>query len=380
MHEVYINKTSFFLPNDPVENDDMESYLGLIDGIPSKSKSIVLSQNGIKKRYYAITKEGKSTHSNAELTSLAVRGLFKSNSNNLATVDFMACGTSSPDLLIPSHGVMVHGLLKEIGPIEVVTSSGNCCSGIHAFKHAYQAIRLGEAQYSVSTGSERASLTLHSKMFKEEIDKLHQLISDPIIGFEKDFLRWMLSDGAAAFLMTPKKNTNEISLRVEWVENISFANEADTCMYSGGVKLESGEMKSYQDFSNKEIIENSILSLKQDVKILRKNIVKYGGIALVKTLKKRNITPEQIDYFLPHFSSLYFKEPIIKELKSLNIEIPKEKWFYNLTNVGNVGSASAYLMLDELFRSGRLKTGEKIMILVPESARFSYSIVWLTVC
>jgi 3-oxoacyl-[acyl-carrier-protein] synthase-3 len=36
-------------------------------------------------------------------------------------------------------------------------------------------------------------------------------------------------------------------------------------------------------------------------------------------------------------------------------------------------------MIDELFKSGRLKVGEKILLLVPESARFSYMYAMLTV-
>jgi hypothetical protein len=37
-------------------------------------------------------------------------------------------------------------------------------------------------------------------------------------------------------------------------------------------------------------------------------------------------------------------------------------------------------MIDELLKSGRLKRGEKILVMVPESARFSYAYVYLTVC
>jgi 3-oxoacyl-[acyl-carrier-protein] synthase-3 len=36
-------------------------------------------------------------------------------------------------------------------------------------------------------------------------------------------------------------------------------------------------------------------------------------------------------------------------------------------------------MVDELFNSGRLKKGERILLLVPESARFSYMYAMLTV-
>ena len=54
--EVYINSTSAYFPNEPVPNEDMEQYLGFINGRPSKSKNIVLRNNAIKNRYYALEK------------------------------------------------------------------------------------------------------------------------------------------------------------------------------------------------------------------------------------------------------------------------------------------------------------------------------------
>ena len=72
---VYINKTAKFLPNNPISNDEMEDYLGLINNVKSKSKNIVLRSNKIKNRYYAIDKDGNSTHSNDKLVSLAINNL-----------------------------------------------------------------------------------------------------------------------------------------------------------------------------------------------------------------------------------------------------------------------------------------------------------------
>ena len=60
--------------------------------------------------------------------------------------------------------------------------------------------------------------------------------------------------------------------------------------------------------------------------------------------------------------------------------IPEDSWFTNLDKVGNVGSASIYLMLEELFNSDKLEKGQKIVLSVPESGRFSYSYAHLTVC
>lgn len=58
-NDVFINRLSPYLPNNPVNNDEMEDYLGLIEGKASRVKRIVLRQNGINTRYYALNKSRK---------------------------------------------------------------------------------------------------------------------------------------------------------------------------------------------------------------------------------------------------------------------------------------------------------------------------------
>src|SRR3954470_18437048 len=106
VNQVYINSTSKFFPNEPVSNDEMEEYLGYINGKPSKSKKIVLRNNGIHTRYYALEKGGKTTHTNAQMTAKAVRNLFTDDPEKIKEIDLLSCGTSSPDQMMPSHGVM----------------------------------------------------------------------------------------------------------------------------------------------------------------------------------------------------------------------------------------------------------------------------------
>jgi len=126
--------------------------------------------------------------------------------------------------------------------------------------------------------------------------------------------------------------------------------------------------------------EKSVLSIKQDVKLLSENIVPYGGKMLKRLFDTKGITPDDITYYMPHMSSNFFKDKIYQEHVKNDIEIPYEKWFVNLSSVGNVGAASVYFMVDELFNSGKLKQGDKILLLVPESSRFSYMYGLLTVC
>jgi len=368
---VYINKISKFLPNRPVENDRMEHYLGFINGQKSKAKPIVLRNNGIKTRYYALDENGKSTHSNAQLAAETIRK-FEDKNFSLNDLELLACGTTSPDQLLPSHASMVHGLLK-IKPVEYTSTSGSCNAGMLAMKYAYMSVKSGNTKNAVSCGSEKLSTWLQAKNFEEEAATIENLENKPMLAFEKEFLRWMLSDGAAAVLMSDKPNENSLSLKIHWIEVISYAGTFETCMYAGAEKSEDGNLAPWRDFSEKEIAEKSVMTLKQDTRLLGENIVKIGGEFLENICKKHNLNLDEIQWFTPHLSSLFFKQKIADELKSRNLNIPDEKWFINLPKVGNVGSASVYLMLEELFNTNKLKKGDKILAMIPESARFSYS-------
>lgn len=379
LNEVYITNTSLFVPNEPVANDDMELYLGYINGKPSKSKKIVLRNNGIKTRYYALEKGGKITHTNAQMTAEAVRNLFKDDPEQLQEIELLSCGTSSPDQMMPSHGVMVHGWLPEADAIEVVSPSGVCCAGMHAFKYAFLAVKAGTAKTAVATGSERFSASLRANVFDEEAHKLEELNKNPYISFDKEFLRWMLSDGAAAFLLSDKPNEDGLSLRIDWIEGVSYANEMETCMYMACEKQPDGTVKSYLEFTPEEIIEKSILSIKQDIGLLSNNIVPLGGKRIKEIFDREGLTVDDVDYFLPHMSSEFFRSKIFEVMGVLGSYVPYEKWFVNLTSMGNVGAASAYFMVHELFKSGKLKKGERLLLLVPESSRFSYMYAMLTV-
>ncbi|WP_334124497.1 beta-ketoacyl-ACP synthase III [Empedobacter brevis] len=378
MQNVYITKTSKFLPNDPVSNEEMEDFLGKINQFPSKARRIVLRNNGIKTRYYALDKAGNSTHSNAELTEKAILNLFD-DSFTQNDIEVLSCGTSTPDLLLPSHATMVHGLLKNTVSVELNSSSGVCNSGMNALKFGYLSVKSGNSKNAVCSGSERVSTWMKAEKFENEIENLKELEEQPIIAFKKDFLRWMLSDGAGAFLLQGLPNENGCSLKIEWMESYSYAHELETCMYAGGDKLENGEMKPWSDYSSSQWLKESVFSLKQDVKILNENILIKGVESMKAAMDKHQLSSRDIDYLLPHVSSNYFVKGLYHEFCKKGIDIPLEKWFMNLSKVGNVGSASVFLMLDELFHSGKLKKGERIMLCVPESGRFSYSYAYLIV-
>ena len=322
MKNVYITRIAKFLPNDPVENEAMEEKLGIING--------------------------------------------------------KTCGTSSPDQILPSHAAMVHGFLKN-GNLEINSPSGACCSGMNALKYGYMAVQTGNANNAVCTGSERTSAWMRSDIFEDEVSHLKEVEENPILAFNKEFLRWMLSDGAGAVLLECEPK-GENPLKIEWMDSYSYAFELETCMYAGGEKLEDGSLKPWSEYPADVWGKMSLFAMKQDVKLLGENILIKGVESMKMAMEKHNITEDDIDYYLPHISSYYFKENLYQEIERQGMTLPWEKWFLNLQEVGNVGAGSIYLMLEELFHSGKLKKGDKIFLQVPESARFAYAYAYLTVC
>ena len=377
MFKVYITKAGKFLPNEPVSNDEMESYLGLINDAASKARRIILRNNGITTRYYALDANGNPTHSNAEMANLAIEKLYD-ESFTKNDVELLSCGTSTPDLMLPSHAAMVHGFMKNKS-VELNSSSGVCCSGMNALKFAFLSIKSGSTANAISSASERPSSLMIADKYENEVINLKKIEEQPIIAFKKDFLRWMLSDGAGAFLLQNQPK-GELSLEIEWMEAFSYAHEIEACMYAGGDKMADGTIKPWSDFKSSEWLTESVFSIKQDVKLLDLYILEKGAESMKAALDKNKVNANEIDYFLPHVSSHYFVNGLHKALAEKGMDIPKSKWSSNLKHVGNIGAASIYLMLEELMSSGKLIKGQKILLSVPESGRFSYAYAYLTVC
>jgi len=379
--DVFINDIAAFMPNEPVTNDDIEDVLGKINDIPSRTRKIMLRNNKIETRYYAIDRStGRLTHTNAQLTAEAVRKLKPYENFNLADIECMSCGTTTPDLLFPGHALMVLGELG-VTECEAVTTAGICICGMTALKFAFMNVATGCSNNAVATGSDLASSYSRAAFFTPGAASDVDLEEKPIRAFDAEFLRWMLSDGAGAVFLSNKKNPDRVSLKIDWIENISYAGELDTCMYAGGIKREDGSMIGWRET---ELIDPAAESfkflIKQDTKLLAREIVRTAKhLALARVIRKYNLKPEMIDWYLPHYSSGYFRDKFYNGMKEIHFEIPYEKWFTNLTTKGNTGSASIFIIMEELFHSGRFKEGQKLLCFIPESGRFSHCYMMLTV-
>ena len=383
IREVYITAAGVYLPGDPVDNENIENILGLIEGKPSRLKRRILKSNGIKTRYYALDEDGQTTELNEELAVKAVHDALRHSELTLDDIEMLAVGTTLGDVLIPGFASMVHGRLGG-RPMEILSAGGVCCSSIAALSSAYRAVATGQRKNAVVVGSELVSRSLKGTKFKRESDaplKDEHLdeLRGSYQGFDADFLRWMLSDGAGSVVLEGRLHAEKPSLRIDWIELKSFANEYETCMYTGIAHKDSPRVgNTWLDLATiSEADKAELMRIRQDTKLLPQ-IVNLSVEEYLRLIKRERIVPEEIDHFLCHYSSHFFKGEIIRLLEEASLGIPEEKWFTNLYTKGNTGSASIFIMLEEALNSGRFKPGEKILLMVPESGRFTVAFAMLT--
>lgn len=412
LSNAYITSTGSFLPGPAISNDEIEAVLGLVNGKPSRLRQRILKSNGIQYRHYALDSNQKTTFQNSELAALAAKACFEKAFVDLADVDLLAVGSTQGDLNLPGLASMVQAEL-DIPACEIISTHGVCSSGVMALKSAFNQVRLGEKSNALVCASELASRLLK----KSRYEAAEGFGTD----LEAEFLRWMLSDGAGAVLVQPKPAPRGLSLRIDWIELVSFASDFDLCMSCGtanqsdwsapipelsrsssenpgsaggspaSVELARHEKsaiatlssrrapKSWQDYTTYAQAEKAgALLIRQNLRILD-NIVRVGVEGFLNLIKRGKISPQEIDHFVCHYSSHHFRGKILELFQLSGCMISEEKWFSNLYTKGNTGCASIFIALDELFYSGKLKPGQVIFCCVPESGRFTTAYMRFTV-
>lgn len=370
--QIFINSLGKFLPGDPIGNDSMEEFLGVINGRVSRVRRRILKENGIQNRYYAIDRQQQTLFSNASMAAGAVRNALERTGVGLDEIDFLAAATSQGDFPLPGFASMVHGELKS-PPCEIATVHGICASGIMAMKSAMLQILNGGKRHAVACASE-----FPSRLFKSTRFEAQKGVRDEGLSFDAEFLRWMLSDGAGAAVLSDSPANSGLCFGIEWIELISFAGQFEPCMYVGPEK-NGHSMQSWLDYPSFDVAADAgAINLRQDIRMLDE-VMRHAVEGLLRVAKKNGLEPNEVDWLAVHYSSHVFRDKSHELAAKLGFNIPLERWFTNLSSIGNVGSASTFLLLEELLYSGKLKAGDTVLCLVPESGRFLFGYMLLKV-
>lgn len=363
---VFVTSTGSFLPGEPVDNAALDRFIAPLDARAYRIKRRILADNGIETRHYAIDEAGSTRFSAADMAARAVRTCLARAGRPLADVSLLATGSSGGDLAMPGFANMVQGELGA-GPMHTSSHHGVCASGMAALQHAASALMLGEHAHALVVTSE-----LPSRMFKRS----RFAPRDYHVDFDSHFLRFMLSDGAGAWLVEKEPHPSRTSLRLDWVHTRSFSGDHPVCMQIGAG---ADTFPSYLDYPSLADAERAgAFLLRQDIRLLPR-LFELGIHEYVSLVRRERIVPSAVDHFLCHYSSEKFAPEVAGLMERAGFSIPRERWYSNLKRRGNTGAASIFIMLDDFMRERTPKPGERILCFVPESGRFTVSFAQLTV-
>jgi 3-oxoacyl-[acyl-carrier-protein] synthase-3 len=281
-----------------------------------------------------------------------------------ASLQLLATATTQGDYLVPGHASAVHGELGG-GPIELASFQSVCASSLMAAKSAALAIRAGEAGCAVAVAGE-----FSSRFFRPAFYEGTSLLDGKgRLAMQADFLRWTLSDGAGAVVIEPNPRTGGKSLRIAWIDLTSLAGRFSPCMWAGApLAAPDGIADLWSHRGPQAAHAAGSIALVQDFTLLKAVIRAWIGVYLQKVDSGR-IDPAQVEWLLCHYSARSLRQEIVDLLQKTGAMIPEPKWFTTLPTTGNVGSASIWLMLDALMKSGTAKAGDRVLCIVPESGR-----------
>lgn len=357
---VFLTSTGSYLPGKPVENHQIEEYLGTVEG-EQQIRRQVLAMNGIQTRHYALDSNQAETHDVYELATHAVAACLTDVQPRFP-ISYLSSGTTYAPLSGPGLSSILHSQLANLNLIdstlEINSNSGICAASATALVNTCRAIKLGEHRSALCVGSEQSTQALKSAAFSQ--------VCSPPAGetnlrrsswFSAVFLRFMLSDGAGACLVESTPAQDRLSFAFNWSYSRSFANEAPLCM--------------------KYDTRTALLS--QDVDILNRYLFACARKFVPEALERNEEILDDYHLVLPHMSSFFFRRKMERLMRDVS-HSDKETvpYWTNLRTAGNTGAASIFIMLDECARSRNLSDGDRLLLFIPESGQFNFVMISLT--
>jgi 3-oxoacyl-[acyl-carrier-protein] synthase III len=364
---VFVNSTGLFMPGEPVGNDALDRYIAPLSAASARIKRRILAENGIKSRHYAIAEDGTTVHSATAMAAAAVNSCLAAAEIRLEDLTILCTGSSGGDVAMPGFANMVQGELHA-RPLHTSSHQGVCAAGVAALQHAASTLELSDSGHAMVVTSE-----LPSRMFKRSRFAARGYETD----FDSHFLRWMLSDGAGACLLSKQPRAQGLSLELQWIHSRSFSGDLPVCMQIG--RPPDGSPTSYLDYASVGDAEaDGAFLLRQDIRLLP-HLFELGIHEYVQLIRDGVFAPEEVDHFLCHYSSQKFAGVVEELMTRAGLAIPRERWYSNLTTRGNTGAASIFIMLADFMRERAPQPGERILCFVPESGRFTVAFMMFEV-
>ena len=311
MTKISIKGTGSYFPDNVVPNSFFEEFLDTSD-------EWITTRTGVKRRRFV-----GNGYALSDLALPASKAAIDMAGISAEDLDLIVVGTSTGDFLSPASACIIQEKLGIKGCPAFDVSAG-CPGWVYS---------LGVAEKFMQDGSHKYVLVVGGELLSTRID------------FEDRATCVLFGDGAGAVVLGPKEDDEPGELFSTHLH--SDGSLADLLYLGGGSRHPPSH----------EMVD----ARHQYVKMAGNDVFKHAVRRLVsvarEALDHNNVTPEDIDWFIPHQANIR-----IMELVAKNLNIPKEKVIVTIQDYGNISAGSIPTSLDGAFRAGQIKRGDLILV------------------
>ena len=294
--------TGSHLPEKVITNFELEKMVDTSD-------EWIRSRTGIERRHVAA--DGETT---VDLAEQAARRALDAAGVAPADVDFIAFGTTTPDLVFPNCGVLLQQRLGCRG-VPAFSLETACAGFMYALSIADKYVRCGESRRALVIGAETLSR---------------------ITDWNDRATAVLFADGAGAVVLEPSDTPGILST------HLHADGYYKDLLYCG-----SGVSKGFADKLAINMSGNEVFKV----------AVNKLGAAVEETLAANGLDRSALDWLVPHQANIRIIQATARKL-----DMPMERVIVTVQEHGNTSAASVPLALDVAVRDGRIRRGELLLL------------------
>jgi 3-oxoacyl-[acyl-carrier-protein] synthase III len=294
--------TGSYLPKKIITNHDLEKMVDTTD-------EWIRTRTGIERRHIAA--DGETT---VDLAEHAARRALEAAGVAPAEVDFIAFGTTTPDLVFPNCGTLLQRRLGCRGAPAFSVETA-CAGFMYALSIADKYVRCGEARRALVIGAETLSR---------------------ITDWSDRATAVLFADGAGAVVLEPASTPGVLSTHLH-----SDGEYKDLLYCGSGVSTGFGP-RVVISMAGSEVFKIAVTKL---------------GQVVDETLAANGLERTSLDWLVPHQANIRIIQATARKL-----EMSMERVIVTVQDHGNTSAASVPLALDVAVRDGRIRRGELLLL------------------
>ena len=328
MYNSKITGLGYYVPENVVTNEDLSKIMDTND-------AWIQERTGIKERRHVIKGEDTTTTMGVKAAKIAIEraGIDKND------IDFIVFATLSPDYYFPGPGVLVQRDLgiKTVGALDV----RNQCSGfVYAISVADQYIKTGMYKNVLVIGSELHSYGLDMTTRGRAVSVI-------------------FGDGAGAAVLSRADGQDEGILSTHLHSEGQHAEELSLIAPGMGKRWVSDIL------ADNDPNDESYFPYMNGQFVFKNAVVRFSEV-IMEGLQKNGLNPSDIDLLVPHQANLRISQFIQNKFG-----LTEDQVFNNIMSYGNTTAASIPIALTEAWESGKVKTGDLVVL-----AAFGSGFTW----